>query len=316
MTIEKLLGLFPDAYFRKDVAEADPRMERREYMARCPAHDDNGRSLLIRVKRRKQDRQIIGVCFSCMAGCDVKQILAMAGADVEELARDGVKTNADSVTAGAQAWKMSAMETGGQVIHAEQGLTVGQEAWQEIRETGKGVREIGTVIQRAIEAMASMAETVRVTNERMGAIEEEMRGLRETIRTLEKVTPEQAKTVNRLIRQRARDLCEEYRMGVSIDHRADGKGKPGVREWEPDPEGVKKLTAIIRTDVREMAGVRTAREIARCDWESVAGFILGWDDFEQIQRIRKSRKDQRAKGDGKAAETGEAGEKGRKGGAA
>ncbi len=55
------------------------------------------------------------------------------------------------------------------------------------------------------EMLQSMASMVQVTNERMTEIEK-------TLRTLEKVTPYQAKTINRLMRERAAEVCLEYRM--------------------------------------------------------------------------------------------------------
>ena len=276
MTIERLWGLFPGMTWQRDIEDDQPDYIRRAYRANCPAHRDAQASLDIIVKSRKRDRQIVGIMYRCHAGCTVRQILDYAGICAEELAADGVKTNMEDELPANRSGDAAGAHLAETV---ERALTVGIE-------TGKGVREVAAVVQKAVEALGAMAETVRVTNERMGAIEEEMRSLREQIRTMEKATPEQAKTINRLIRQRAKDICEEYRIGQTVDLRP-GKGRPGGFEWAPDPDKAAKLTAAIRADVREMTGVKTAREIARCDVEPVMDFVLGWDDYETIQKIRK-----------------------------
>lgn len=138
------------------------------------------------------------------------------------------------------------------------------------------------------EAVRAMAEMLRVSNERMAAMEEEMRGLREAVRTLEKVTPAQAATINRLIQQRALDLCEEYRIGDCGDPRKEsgkkGPGRPGISRE------AKALGAMIRADVRTLTGTRTVREIARCDWETAVDYITGWDDYEKIMKVKAAQK--------------------------
>ena len=172
---------------------------------------------------------------------------------------------------------------GGREMRNEKMLPAVPENAALIAETGKNVAEL-------VSGMRAMAEMLRVSNERMAAMEEEMRGLREAVRTLEKVTPAQAATINRLIRQRAEEICEEYRMGVTIDHRADGLGVPGVRVWETDPGRLKAMTAVIRADVREMTGARTVREIARCDWETAVDYITGWDDYDKIMTVKAGKR--------------------------
>ena len=146
--------------------------------------------------------------------------------------------------------------------------------------------EIQAAISRAGETLTAMADMVRMTNRRMEAMEEEMRALREAVRTMEKVTPEQAKTIGRLIQQRAKDLCEEYRIAPAGTDRAEESekkraGRPGLSAAE------KAIGNMIRADVREMTGVRADREIARCDWETVVDFVTEWDDYEKIQKIKR-----------------------------
>ena len=109
------------------------------------------------------------------------------------------------------------------------------------------------------ERMAAMALMLRETNERLAAMEQ-------ALRTLEKVTPYQAKTINRLVWDRAAEVCREYRM-------------PGQE---------KKVAGAIRRTVRELTGVKTAQEIARCDYQTVLETVGTWDRYDVIQGIRKA----------------------------
>lgn len=133
------------------------------------------------------------------------------------------------------------------------------------------------------EQIGSLAEMLRVTNERMAAMEA-------AIRTLEKVTPQQAAEINRRIRERAGEICEAYRMGVTVTPVEPGRGSvPEAARFEPNTEKLKAVAAAIRTEVRIMTGAKTAREIARVDFGTVRDAIAGWDDYEVIRKIRKGR---------------------------
>lgn len=120
-------------------------------------------------------------------------------------------------------------------------------------------------VQNLMEAMAEqlglMADMLRTTNERMAAMEK-------TIRTLEKATPGQAADINRAIRERAKEICGEYRMSGTE----------------------KAVASAIRKTVREMTGVKTAREVARCDVKIALEMIRGWEEYPEIQAIRKKAK--------------------------
>ena len=70
----------------------------------------------------------------------------------------------------------------------------------------EAVKEMAAAMSGQISALAEM---LRVTNERMAEMEK-------TIRTLEKVTPQQGLNINRAIRERAAEICQEYRMGVTV----------------------------------------------------------------------------------------------------
>lgn len=135
--------------------------------------------------------------------------------------------------------------------------------------------------------ISALAEMLRVTNERMQALENEVRSLGAAVRTLEKVTPQQASRINKAIRERAEEICMEYRMTVlGVRIREDGKAE-GPGEVLAYPKKAKLLAAAIRAEVRTMAGAKTAREVARCDYETVIGYVHAWEDYETIQRIRR-----------------------------
>lgn len=118
--------------------------------------------------------------------------------------------------------------------------------------------EIAPAVQQMREGMTALAEMLRVTNERMQALEA-------AVRTLEKVTPGQATCINKEIRNRAAEICGDWMM--------DGMEQ--------------KIAGEIRKTVRTMTGAQTAREIARCDYGSVMEMIDGWEDYDLIQKIRK-----------------------------
>jgi len=106
--------------------------------------------------------------------------------------------------------------------------------------------------------MRSMSEMLRITNERMSALEEQ-------VRTLEKVTPRQITTLNAAIRDRSAAVCREYRMAGSE----------------------KAVNAAIRRTIRNLTGAATMREIARCDVAAVTDCIREWDEFGTIRKIRE-----------------------------
>ena len=150
-----------------------------------------------------------------------------------------------------------------------------------ILETGKNVAEL-------LAGMRAMGEMMRVMNERMTAMEQ-------TIRTLEKVTPGQAAEINKKIRSRAAEICREYQMGeergMIVASGGGEKWEAVPLIWQPDPEQVKELAGAIRRDVREMTGVKTAREIARCDYPAVKEFVESWEDYDVIRGIREKERE-------------------------
>lgn len=162
-----------------------------------------------------------------------------------------------------------------------------------VQEEDRLLRQTGQNVQELLAGMRAMGEMMRVMNERMTAMEQ-------TIRTLEKVTPGQAAEVNRKIRERAGQICEEYGIGQEGDTlgwvEPGENGEPVEVEYKqlpfkPDPERLKELTGAIRKDVREMTGVKTAREIARCDYPAVKEFVESWEDYDVIRGIREKERE-------------------------
>jgi len=150
------------------------------------------------------------------------------------------------------------------------------------------VAEVG----RASEMLVALAEMIRNVNERITGMEARLAEMQKAVRTLEKVTPQQAGSINRAIRERAGELCEEYRIMTrkmdAYQLRPD-LSLTGGAKWteELDGEKLNALAAEIRKDVRKLAGVKATREVARCDYETVMDYVRDWEDYDRIQRIRK-----------------------------
>lgn len=112
-------------------------------------------------------------------------------------------------------------------------------------------------MENALQLMQGMADMIRATNERMAALERQ-------VRMLEKVTPSQANDLNAAIRARAAIICQDYRMH--------------------DQE--KAVTAAIRKTMRLATGARSVREIARCDYKPVRELVETWDEYRTIKAIK------------------------------
>ncbi len=125
------------------------------------------------------------------------------------------------------------------------------------QEKALATSEMKAFMNQAMVLMQGMADMVRATNERMAALETQ-------VRMLEKVTPAQAADLNRAIRERAADICEEYRM--------KGQDKP--------------VAAAIRKSVRLSTGAHSTREIARCEYTAVREMVETWDDYKAIKGIK------------------------------
>ena len=109
-------------------------------------------------------------------------------------------------------------------------------------------------------AMLNLAMLLRETNERMQALETE-------VRHLVKVTPAQAAELNAAIRAQAKEVCRI--------HRAAG--------------GEKRAAAAIRKALKAICGSGTVRDILRCDYQVALRTVQLWDDYKQMEAIRNRR---------------------------
>lgn len=113
-------------------------------------------------------------------------------------------------------------------------------------------------MSQVMDALTGMAMLLRNTNERMAALEQE-------VKRLTKVTPAQANDINDRMRKRASALCRQHRISGSE----------------------KAVTGAIRKDVKRLMGIGTARELPRGDYQEVLRLIEGWDDFDVILKIKR-----------------------------
>lgn len=117
--------------------------------------------------------------------------------------------------------------------------------------------EMEAAMMQMREIMRSMADMMRATNERMAALERE-------VRQMTKVTPAQASAINAAIRQRASELCESYRAA-----------------------GCEKAAGnAIRRAVRLTTGTSSMRELPRCEYSIVMDAVRMWDDRKAMKAIK------------------------------
>lgn len=144
-------------------------------------------------------------------------------------------------------------------------MSEGRETWDVTRmEGGQQLAAAARVIQSMAEQMARMAAATEEIRQRMAELEK-------AVRTLEKVTPAQGAEINRRIRTRAAEICGDWGL-----------------------KGSQKLVAgWIRRAVRDKTGVRTSREVPRCDFGAVCGMIEAWEDVSLIRKARDAERVQR-----------------------
>ena len=106
--------------------------------------------------------------------------------------------------------------------------------------------------------LMDMAMLLRATNERMGALERE-------VRRLTKVTPSQASMLTAAIRQRAKEIC--------LIHRCKG--------------GEYAAGRAIRKGIYATLGVTNVRDVPRDDFKVAMRAIELWDDYQEMKRIRE-----------------------------
>lgn len=119
-------------------------------------------------------------------------------------------------------------------------------------------------VQRMGETMCSMAGMIKVACEKIDRLEAQ-------IRRMEKVTPEQAKNLNELIRNHSIQLCKEY--GI-------------VWVYGCPDDGAAKIRAMIRAGIRQRFGCQV-KDLCRMDAGMCEEFIKMWEDTPRLLRLRR-----------------------------
>lgn len=117
--------------------------------------------------------------------------------------------------------------------------------------------ETAQLFAQLAQTMQSMATMIRATNERMAALEQ-------SVRLLNKVTPAQAGAINAAIRERAAELCAEYRAAGC--ETAVGNA--------------------IRKELRLTMGVQSVRDVARCEYAVAVETARLWDDYRIMKAVK------------------------------
>lgn len=117
--------------------------------------------------------------------------------------------------------------------------------------------EVTQLFAQVAQTMQSMATMIRATNERMAALEQ-------SVRLLNKVTPAQASAINAAIRERAAELCAEYRAAGC--ETAVGNA--------------------IRKELKLTMGVQSVRDVARCEYAVAVETARLWDDYRIMKAVK------------------------------
>lgn len=118
------------------------------------------------------------------------------------------------------------------------------------QEMAANVRQVGAVVQAMAGAMAELRG--------------ELAQLRAQVAQLEKVTPMQARALNLAIQERARVLSIQYAIG------------------DPAP-----LRTAIRRALRMETGVRSTKDLARCDYQVAMEIVETWDEPGTVRELCK-----------------------------
>ena len=122
-------------------------------------------------------------------------------------------------------------------------------------QTPARIADVTRAIDQIAQAMQSLANMVRTTNERMAALEQ-------SVRLLTKVTPAQAGAINAAIRDRARELCAAYRAA-----------------------GCEKMAGnAIRRELRLTMGVQS--DVPRCEYNVALQTVRLWDDYRVMKTMK------------------------------
>ena len=119
-------------------------------------------------------------------------------------------------------------------------------------------------IAELLSVMQGMAQMIRATHDRMAALEAQ-------VRQLTKVTPAQATSINKAVRQRAEALCREY-------------GASGCERQVADR---------IRRAIKLGSGASNVREIPACEYKVTMNQVSMWDDYKVIRDIKTKAREQK-----------------------
>lgn len=137
---------------------------------------------------------------------------------------------------------------------------MGEMIRQGATDTSISVQELGNTLAQVADAMRGMMEMMRATNERMSALESQ-------VRLLTKVTPAQVSAINAAMRERAKELCELYRMTGSE----------------------KGVTNAIRKELKLLSGVSSVKELPRCEYQLMLERVRAWEDYKVLKKIKSAR---------------------------
>lgn len=133
-----------------------------------------------------------------------------------------------------------------------------------IRETADMSAEICGYLERQQDIMLAMAGTIKAACEKIDRLEAQ-------IKRMEKVTPEQAKNLNELIRNHSIQLCKEY--GI-------------VWVYGCPDDGAAKIRAMIRAGIRQRFGCQV-KDLCRMDAGMCEEFVRMWEDTPRLLRLRR-----------------------------
>lgn len=124
-------------------------------------------------------------------------------------------------------------------------------------QTPARLEDLTQLFGQLAQTMQGMATMIRTTNERMAALEQ-------SVRLLTKVTPAQASAINAAIRDRARELCAEYRA-------------PGCEA---------AVGNAIRRELKLTMGIQSVRDVPRCEYSVAVQTAKLWDDYKSMKAIK------------------------------
>ena len=127
-------------------------------------------------------------------------------------------------------------------------------------ETALTPEQIGNVLVQMNQLMRGMADTLRATNERVAQLEAQ-------VKQMVPLSAAQATTLCAVVRNRARELTEQYRL---------------------DANGASAIAAAIRRDLKLAAGVRAIGELPRALYSVYVEQVGLWDDYGTMREIKRS----------------------------